>query len=324
MRAIQVGILAALVVCAALLIKVYTGQEPAPAAAPAAQTQAAPQAAPPAAEPAPQPAATAAPATPAEPEPAPAPKKPSPTRRVRAEREVASARPHAAPHSDPTAQTPAPAPAPSTPAPAPAAPPAAEQPVAQTPAAPAPQPAPAPEPPRQPHTVTIPAGTNLSIRLGETINSDQRKAGDTFSGTLDQPLIVDGFAVAERGAKVQGKILEAQQAGRVRGVSEIALVLTHLHTSDGQEVTINTDKFSKLGEKSTGDDLKKVGVGAAIGAAIGAIAGGGKGAAIGAGVGGAAGAGTAAATRGKPVELPVETRLTFRLAEPVTLTEKIR
>ena len=62
--------------------------------------------------------------------------------------------------------------------------------------------------------------------------------------------------------------------------------------------------------------------GAAGGAAIGAIAGGGKGAAIGAGAGGAAGAGTVLATRGKPAALPSETRITFRLAAPVTLTER--
>jgi hypothetical protein len=161
------------------------------------------------------------------------------------------------------------------------------------------------------------------VRLAESINSERRQPGETFSATLDQPLIIDGFAIAERGAKAQGKIVESQQAGRVRGVSAITLQLTRLHTSDGQDILLNTDKFSKLGEKDTGDDLKKVGVGAAIGAAIGAIAGGGKGAAIGAGVGGAAGAGTVMATRGKPVDLPVETRVTFRLADAVTLTERI-
>ena len=68
----------------------------------------------------------------------------------------------------------------------------------------------------------------------------------------------------------------------------------------------------------------KAGAAAAIGAAIGAIAGGGRGAAIGAGVGGAAGAGGVMTTRGKPVHIPVETRISFRLSEPVTLTEKLQ
>ena len=61
---------------------------------------------------------------------------------------------------------------------------------------------------------------------------------------------------------------------------------------------------------------------AAVGAIIGAIAGGGKGAAIGAGVGGGAGAGDVLLTRGKPVTFPSETRISFRLRTPVTITEQ--
>jgi hypothetical protein len=110
----------------------------------------------------------------------------------------------------------------------------------------------------------------------------------------------------------------------VKGLAHLAVALTRLHTTDGQQVEIRTESFQKEGPKSTGDDAKKVGVGAAVGAAIGAIAGGGKGAAIGAGVGGAAGAGTVMATRGKPAELPVETRLRFKLEAPVTITEKVK
>jgi hypothetical protein len=79
-----------------------------------------------------------------------------------------------------------------------------------------------------------------------------------------------------------------------------------------------------MAEESRQDDAKKVGAGAALGAVIGAIAGGGKGAAIGAGVGGGAGAGAVMATRGAAAALPSETRLTFRLNAPVTLTEKLR
>ena len=59
---------------------------------------------------------------------------------------------------------------------------------------------------------------------------------------------------------------------------------------------------------------------AGIGAAIGAIAGGRKGAGIGAAAGGAAGTGTVLASRGKPVEFPPESRLTFRLRAPITVT----
>jgi hypothetical protein len=109
----------------------------------------------------------------------------------------------------------------------------------------------------------------------------------------------------------------------VKGVSDLSIHLTRLTTSDGQKIALATGPFDKQGEKSTGRDAAKIGAGAAIGAAIGAIAGGGVGAAVGAGAGGAAGTGTVMATRGKPAELRVETRISFKINEPVLVTERL-
>jgi hypothetical protein len=133
---------------------------------------------------------------------------------------------------------------------------------------------------------------------------------------------VDGLVLAERGAHVEGKIVESQQAGRIKGLASIALALTRLNLSDGQHVEISTDSFTKMGPQTHAADAEKIGGGAALGAIIGAIAGGGKGAAIGAGVGGAAGTGTVAATRGKAAVLPSETKISFRLNNSVTVTER--
>ena len=185
-----------------------------------------------------------------------------------------------------------------------------------------PEPAPAPVKKRELNKVTISAGTQLSVRLGETISSETHKVGDPFQATLEQPLVVDGFVLAERGARVDGRVAIVDPGGRVKGVAEVHLELTALHTSDGQNIKITTDSFIQQAATSKADDAKKVGIGAGIGAAIGAIAGGGRGAAIGAGAGGAAGAGTVIATRGKAAVLPVETKMTFHLGTAVTVTEK--
>ena len=181
-----------------------------------------------------------------------------------------------------------------------------------------------PPPPPPPVRVTVPAGTLLPVRLIETVSSDRNHSGDTFTATLDEPLVVDGFVIAEKGARVEGRIIETEQAGRVKGLSSIGLELTRLNTADGQHVEISTASFTKTGPQSRGEDAAKIGGAAAIGAAIGAIAGGGKGAAIGAGVGGAAGTGGVMATRGKPAVLPSETKISFRLNNPVTITERPR
>jgi len=313
---------------------VYMSVRPGPVAKSARVAQVNPQ--PVVAPPAPARVASQAAPLPVEP-PAPVREKPSPMPPPpRRERPVIIARDQAPPAppvqqpmqqpapetraADPIAANPPPAPEleqPATPPPAPPAPPETAAPPVL--AAPAPS---APEV-RGPHTVTLAAGTLLAVRIGETISSGRNQLGDSFLATLDQALVLDGFIIAERGSRAEGRVVELEPAGRAGGVSHLGIELVRLSTSDGQRIRVRTDPYRKDGPSSTGSDAAKIGAGAAIGAAIGAIAGGGKGAAIGAGVGGAAGVGDVLLTRGKPAEIPVETRLTFRVQEAVTITEKL-
>jgi hypothetical protein len=212
--------------------------------------------------------------------------------------------------------------------PAPQAPPPLVVPPLSTPAqesGPVPEAAPlqvqaAPEP-EPPHKVTLNTGLLIPVRLVDGLSSDRNVAGDTFTGTLDHELVVDGFIIAERGARVEGRVVAAGRGSRVRGDSAIAVELTRIHTSDGQDVAIQTDSFERRAAANHGTDAAKVGGGAVLGAIIGALAGGGKGAAVGAGAGGGVGAGDVLLTR-KPATLPSETRIRFRLRSPLILTEK--
>ena len=176
---------------------------------------------------------------------------------------------------------------------------------------------------RTPQTVTLPAGTTLAVRLRQSISTDRQSDGDVFTATLDQSLIVNGLVIAEKGSNVRGKITSLERPGRVKGRASLTLELTEINTSDGQQVAVRTDSYRNEATSGTKGDVAKVGGAAALGAIIGAIAGGGKGAAIGAGVGGAAGTGGVLATKGQDARLPSETRLTFKLTEAVTLTEKL-
>ncbi len=177
--------------------------------------------------------------------------------------------------------------------------------------------------PAQPNVVQLAEGTPLSIRLGETLSTQHNYTGDTFRGTLDAPIIRNGFVIADKGSKVLGRIVSAQEPGRTKGVGGLTLALTEINTTDGQRINVQTNSVEKRGPTSTGTDTAKIAGGAALGAIIGALGGGGKGAAIGAGAGGAAGTGVVLATRGKPAVIPSESRLTFQLASPVTITEKL-
>ena len=129
--------------------------------------------------------------------------------------------------------------------------------------------------------------------------------------------------IAEKGARVEGRVTEAVRAGRVKGRAELAMELVKLDTADGHTRSLVSNRIHREGPGSLKSDATKVGIGAGVGAVIGAIAGGGKGAAIGAGVGAGAGGGAAAVKRGKPVEVPVEERLEFRLMEAVQVVENL-
>ncbi len=175
----------------------------------------------------------------------------------------------------------------------------------------------------QPHTVTLTAGTSLVVRLGETLSTDHNYNGDTFRATLDRPVVLDGFIIAEKGSKVLGKIVGVDKAGKFEGTSNLQLALTEINTTDGQRVRVQTSFVNRKGASGNGSEIAKVGGGAALGAIIGAVAGGGKGAAIGAGTGGAIGAGAVMLGKGRPAVIPSETQLTFQLSTPTTITEHL-
>ena len=184
----------------------------------------------------------------------------------------------------------------------------------------------APPPPTQapqPHVVTIPAGTSLAVRLTEKLSTDHNFSGDTFRAALDAPIVMDGFIIADRGAKVLGRIVKAQKPGKFDGMAELSLTLTEISTTDGQQMRVETNESLRKGQSNSNEEVLKMGGGAVLGAIIGALAGGGKGAAIGAGAGGAAGTGAVLMGRGKPAVIANETRLTFSMAEPATLTERL-
>ena len=183
--------------------------------------------------------------------------------------------------------------------------------------------APEPPPPPAPRMATIPAGTLLRVRLLQELSSATNEPGDSFTANLDEPLIIGDLVIAEKGARLDGRVVDVARSGKVKGLAKLDVDLVSLYTSDGQRIALSTQTFEKTAEKSTREDAEKIGIGSAIGAAIGAIAGGGKGAAIGAAAGGGAGAGAVLATRGKPAELASETPLIFRTTKAVTVTEKL-
>lgn len=181
------------------------------------------------------------------------------------------------------------------------------------PAAPA-----APEPPR-PIQAEIPGGTSLVVRMIDPIDTEVNKVGEKFRASLDVPVSAGSQTVIPAGTDVTVEIMEVKSAGRMAGRSELKLQIVEFELQ-GKTYPIQTNTHEQLGASEGKKTATKVGVGAAAGAVIGAIAGGGKGAAIGATVGAGGGTAVSAAKKGEQIKVPSETRLTFALQSPVTVT----
>jgi len=169
-----------------------------------------------------------------------------------------------------------------------------------------------PAPPAPIYTaLTAPAGTDITIRTNEELSSNRNQQGDSFTATLENPIIVHGQTLYPAGTPITGQITATKNRGEFKGAGDLSLILTsigHQHIA-----TTEYDDIDKGRGKRTG---AMIGGGAAAGAILGGIFGGGKGAAIGGAAG--AGAGTAASTTGgKEVIIRPETVITFQLSEPL-------
>jgi hypothetical protein len=172
------------------------------------------------------------------------------------------------------------------------------------------------EPP--PGPTTVPAGTQLTVRLGQAVGSKISQPGQSFSATLASPVQVGGQVAIPAGAKASGTVVDAQPLGHFAGGARLQLQLTSItvNRADQPIQTASIVRVIKGKGKRTGI---MAGGGAALGAIIGGIAGGGKGAAIGALAGGGAGTAGGALTGNKEIVLPAEAALTFKLQQSLEI-----
>jgi hypothetical protein len=172
--------------------------------------------------------------------------------------------------------------------------------------------------PRVPVTVVVPAGRVLTVRLADELGSKVSQAGQTFGGSLANPVEVNGEVVIPGGAKVEGEVVDAKPLGRFAGGAQLQLRVNSIRVN-GEQLPIQTAMFTQTLKGKGKRTGVMVGGGAGRGALIGGLAGGGKGAAIGAAAGaGAGGAGTAF-TGNKEIILPAESAVPFTLKAPLKI-----
>ena len=149
---------------------------------------------------------------------------------------------------------------------------------------------------------SVPSGTEVQVRLNSQLDSGETKAGQTFTGTVAQPVVVGGRTVLARGATVRGRVVEVVSSGRLKRPASITLELTSPVVAQPLQID---------GKSHLLRDVALIGGGAGAGAAIGGATGGRKSAAIGAAIGAGAGTVTAYLTGKQEIALPAEMVLPF-------------
>lgn len=86
--------------------------------------------------------------------------------------------------------------------------------------------------PPAPQPIVVPAGTTLTVRLGEALGSRTSEVGQRFSATLDQDVVVRGQTLIAAGASVTGKVVSARPAGAVAGEANLQLKLTSVNVDN--------------------------------------------------------------------------------------------
>lgn len=167
-------------------------------------------------------------------------------------------------------------------------------------------------------TVTLPAGTRISVRLGQSLDTKRDRPGTIFLAHVSAPVMHNGEVVLPRGAVCHGHLAESKASGRLKGRAVMSLSLDSVEWN-GRKYTVQTSDPSFVSKSHKKRNLALIGGGAGTGAAIGAVAGGGVGALIGAGAGAAAGTTGAVITGKRNLHLAPETRIVFTLRQPARI-----
>ena len=171
----------------------------------------------------------------------------------------------------------------------------------------------------RPADVNIPAGSELAIRINQSINVKHTQPGSRFDGeVVDAWTDSNGHVILPKGTPVEGVVDASHRRGHFKGASILELRLTSL-TLNGTRYPIETRDITRTKKGKGKRSTAMIGGGAGLGMLIGGIASGGTGLLIGGLAGGGAGTAAAGLTGNRDLDIPAESIVRFKLADDLTL-----
>lgn len=166
--------------------------------------------------------------------------------------------------------------------------------------------------------VVVPGGTAVKVSVSAKISSETAQPGDTWTGTVQEAVIIGDRVAIPAGATVTGVVngvLAAEKGSRAFLVLAVKTV-----DIDGKAVAVAAGTDSIVAGSTRARNVGAVVGGAAAGALIGkAIGGSSKGALIGGLIGGATATGAVAASKGYQAEVKEGAEISFSILDDTTI-----
>jgi hypothetical protein len=164
-------------------------------------------------------------------------------------------------------------------------------------------------------TVEVPSGTRITVRMGAELATDRDQAGDPWSGTLTEDVMVGNTVAWPAGTTVSGVVAQSTPAGRLAsGKGGLGVRLTTVGRNG-----VDAGTFMVVGDNLGKRDAKFIGGTAALGALVGVLTDRnhqGDHALGGAAAGAVAGTALAAGTADTVIRIPASHIVTFSLTAP--------
>ena len=180
-------------------------------------------------------------------------------------------------------------------------------------------------------TITLPAGSEIQVRLITTLSSKTNEAGDMWSAKVVEPIFLNGKEIFPEGSFVDGHITYLKGPGHLKGRGEMRLIVDSIANPEGakynlvaslkdaEAADVKDQEGTLQGPAKDGKGtVVEAGIGAAAGATVGVIAHGGTGALYGAGIGAVAGLVHGTLKKGKDIIVPAGLEMTFVIPRDTT------
>jgi hypothetical protein len=90
----------------------------------------------------------------------------------------------------------------------------------------------------------LPAGTVISVRIADRVDSNKLHSGDLLTGIVDPSVIYNDRVLIPRGTEAHVRMAENKKGGHLHGKAEVELELIGL-VMNGRKLEVDSDTYQK-------------------------------------------------------------------------------